>query len=126
MMIKNGNVLKSNYTYLQKNIYKIFTEFFYYQFSDVKITKKLFNIMKKTQLIFAGIASLLFSNALFSQEKPKEWDVSLYGFARADYIFDSRQSAQVREYHLNLYPLDKKLDANGDDINATGASNFYQ
>ena len=35
--------------------------------------------MKKTQLIFAGIASLLFSNALFSQEKPKEWDVSLYG-----------------------------------------------
>ena len=80
--------------------------------------------MKKTQLIFAGIASLLFSNALFSQEKPKEWDVSLYGFARADYIFDSRQSAQVREYHLNLYPLDKKLDANGDDINATGASNF--
>ena len=80
--------------------------------------------MKKTQLIFASIASLLFSNALFSQEKPKEWDVSLYGFARADYIFDSRQSAQVREYHLNLYPLDKKLDANGDDINATGASNF--
>lgn len=80
--------------------------------------------MKKTQLIFAGIASLLFSNALFSQEKPKEWDVNLYGFARADYIFDSRQSAQVREYHLNLYPLDKKLDANGDDINATGASNF--
>ena len=49
------------------------------------------------------------------KEKPKEWDVSLYGFARADYIFDSRQSAQVREYHLNLYPLDKKLDANGDD-----------
>ena len=45
--------------------------------------------MKKTQLIFAGIAEcLLFSNALFSQEKPKEWDVSLYGFARADYIFD--------------------------------------
>ena len=80
--------------------------------------------MKKTQLIFASIASLLFINALFSQEKPKEWDVSLYGFARADYIFDSRQSAQVREYHLNLYPLDKKLDANGDDINATGASNF--
>ena len=53
--------------------------------------------MKKTQVIFAWIASLLFINALFSQEKPKEWDVSLYGFARADYIFDSRQSAQVRE-----------------------------
>lgn len=75
-------------------------------------------------MIFAGIASLLFSNALLSQEKPKEWDVSLYGFARIDYIFDSRQSAQVREYHLNLYPLEKSLDAQGRDINATGASNF--
>lgn len=80
--------------------------------------------MKKTQLIFAGIATLLFSNTLFSQEKPKEWDASLYGFARADYIFDTRQSAQVREFNLNLYPLDKSLDANGKDINATGASNF--
>lgn len=80
--------------------------------------------MKKTQLIITGIATLLFSNTLFSQEKPKEWDANLYGFVRADYIFDTRQSAQVREYHLNLYPLDKSLDANGKDINATGASNF--
>ena len=65
--------------------------------------------MKKTQLILTGVVALLFGNILFGQEKPKEWDVSLYGFARADYIFDSRQSAQVREYHLNLYPLDKKI-----------------
>ena len=80
--------------------------------------------MKKTQLIIAGLASLLFSNSALAQEKPKEWDASVYGFARIDYIFDSRQSAQVREYHLNLYPLDKSLDVQGKDINATGASNF--
>ena len=80
--------------------------------------------MKKTQLIIAGVATLLFSNTLFSQEKPKEWDVSLYGFARADYIFDSRKSAYVREYNLNLYPLDVAKDTNGDDKNATGSSNF--
>jgi hypothetical protein len=80
--------------------------------------------MKKSQLIFAGIATLLFSNTLFSQEKPKEWDVSLYGFARADYIFDSRKSAYVREYNLNLYPLDVAKDTNGDDKNAVGSSNF--
>lgn len=54
----------------------------------------------------------------------KEWDVSLYGFIRTDYIWDSRKSAQVREYNLNLYPLDESLDANGDDVNATDASNF--
>lgn len=54
----------------------------------------------------------------------KEWDVNLYGFIRTDYIFDSRKSAQVREDNLNLYPLDEVLDVNGNDLNATDASNF--
>lgn len=54
----------------------------------------------------------------------KEWDVSLYGFIRTDYIWDTRKSAQVREYNLNLFPLDEALDANGNDINKAGASNF--
>ena len=54
----------------------------------------------------------------------KEWDISLYGFIRTDYIFDTRKSAQVREYDLNLYPLDEVLDANLKDINDAGASNF--
>jgi len=80
--------------------------------------------MKKTQSILTGIVALLFGNILFGQEKPKEWDVSLYGFARADYIFDSRKSAYVREYNLNLYPLDVAKDINGEDKNATGSSNF--
>jgi hypothetical protein len=71
--------------------------------------------MKKTQLILTGVVALLFGNILFGQEKPKEWDVSLYGFARADYIFDSRKSAYVREYNLNLYPLDVAKDTNGED-----------
>lgn len=80
--------------------------------------------MKKTQPILTGVVALLFSNILFGQEKPKEWDVSLYGFARADYIFDSRKSAYVREYNLNLYPLDVAKDTNDEDKNATGSSNF--
>lgn len=80
--------------------------------------------MKKTQLLITSIATFLFSNTFNAQEAPKEWDVNLYGWARVDYIFDSRQSAYVREYNLNLFPLDEKLDANGEDINATGASNF--
>jgi len=54
----------------------------------------------------------------------KEWDISIYGFVRTDYIWDTRKSAQVREYNLNLYPLDEVLDTNGDDINAAGQSNF--
>jgi hypothetical protein len=79
--------------------------------------------MKKV-LIFAGffISALSFSQEDKPQEKP--YKVDLYGFARVDYIWDTRQSAQVREYNLNLYPLDEVLDANGKDINDAGASNF--
>ena len=58
------------------------------------------------------------------QKKTKEWDASIYGWVRTEYNFDSRQSAYSREYNLNLYPLDEKLDANGKDINAASASNF--
>lgn len=54
----------------------------------------------------------------------KEWEVSMYGFIRTDYIFDSRKSASVREDQLNLYPLDEALDVNGKDLNAKSQSNF--
>ncbi len=57
-------------------------------------------------------------------KKPKEWDASIYGWVRTEYSFDSRQSAYSREYQLNLYPLDEKLDSNGKDINDAGVSNF--
>lgn len=54
----------------------------------------------------------------------KEWDYNFYGYIRTDYIFDTRKSFQVREDNLNYYPLDKVLDVNGDDLNATGSYNF--
>ncbi len=80
------------------------------------------------RVLIASFAALSFSG--YSQTAPtpapaaKEWDVSVYGFVRTDYIWDTRKSAQVREYNLNLYPLDESLDANGKDINDAGASNF--
>src|SRR5690606_38008125 len=57
-------------------------------------------------------------------KKPKEWDVSVYGWVRTEYSFDSRHSAYSREYNLNPSPSDEKLDANGKDIKGTGESNF--
>lgn len=99
--------------------------------------------MKKLTLLLGIIPTFLLQTQLKSQDtisnadllkriealeaekaKPKEWDISLYGWVRTDYSFDSRQSAYSREYNLNLYPLDEKLDANGKDINDAGASNF--
>lgn len=54
----------------------------------------------------------------------KEWDVSMYGFVRTDYFVDTRRTSNVREYNLNLYPLDVLKDANGKDVNAVPSSNF--
>lgn len=73
-------------------------------------------------LAFYGKAQTAAPTATAPTEK--EWDVSLYGFVRSDYIWDTRKSAQVREYNLNLYPLDKALDANGTDLNDAPSSNF--
>lgn len=81
--------------------------------------------MKKCYLILlVGIASI----KGFSQTAPaapaNDYSVSLYGFVRTDYIFDSRKSAMAREDQLNLYPLDVVNDANGKDVNAVSQSNF--
>lgn len=87
--------------------------------------------MKRIHLLIASASFLLSISNLNAQTQPtpatppvKEWDASLYGWVRTEYNFDSRQSAYAREYNLNLYPLDEKLDANGKDINAAAASNF--
>jgi hypothetical protein len=87
--------------------------------------------MKKI-IMLSFVACSFLGNAQTATTTPaapvaeKEWDVSLYGFIRTDYIFDSRKSAQVRELNLNLYPLDEaKLATDGDkDQNAVGQSNF--
>jgi len=52
----------------------------------------------------------------------KEWDVTMYGFIRTDYIYDSRKTFYVREEQLDLYPLDSP--ATGDDFNAVSSSNY--
>ena len=100
--------------------------------------------MKKYTILLGITSSILFSSLVGAQQdsitvndllkriekleadqnKSKEWNASIYGWVRTEYNFDSRQSAYAREYNLNLYPLDEKPDANGEDINAAGVSNF--
>lgn len=74
---------------------------------------------------FAGNAQTT-TPAAAATPAAKEWDVSMYGFIRTDYIWDTRKSVQVRELNLNLYPMDESLlttDGNKDQ-NAVGQSNF--
>lgn len=93
------------------------------------ITNQILNLMKKIILLSFAAFSFIGNAQTTTTTTPaapaeKEWDVSMYGFIRTDYIWDTRKSAQVREYNLNLYPLDEVLDANGADLNDAGASNF--
>lgn len=75
-------------------------------------------------IAFYGYAQTTPTTPVSTTEAPpeKEWEVSLYGFIRTDYMWDTRKSSQVREGNLNLYPLD--APAAGNDFNAVGSSNF--
>ena len=85
--------------------------------------------MKKLTILLGIISSIIFQTSFLAQENPytedllkriealeaeknktKDWDVSLYGWVRTEYNFDSRQSAYSREYNLNLFPLDEKAN----------------
>ncbi|WP_322969943.1 hypothetical protein [Faecalibacter sp. LW9] len=46
--------------------------------------------------------------------------VDFYGFIRNDAFVDTRQNIGAGENAVMLYPKDRVLDANGEDINATG------
>ena len=50
--------------------------------------------------------------------------LQLSGFARLDYIYDTRQTAEAVEGLFSFYPMNIQLDANGKDINATPVTNF--
>lgn len=54
----------------------------------------------------------------------RSFGMQIGGFARVDYIFDTRQTSEAVEGLFTFYPLSKQLDENGDDINATPKANF--
>lgn len=66
-------------------------------------------------------AILIFSNTFFTQEK-EDFSFKLSGYVKTDLIYDSRQTVSAREGHLLLFPANKVLDQNQNDINAQ--SNF--
>ncbi len=50
--------------------------------------------------------------------------VTLSGFVRADYFYDSRQTVNAREGHVLFVPSSIKKDLNGNDINANPQINM--
>jgi hypothetical protein len=77
-------------------------------------------------LIFALF--LIFNLSLFSQSETiklnRSTGLQISGFARLDYIYDTRQTSEAVEGLFTFFPLNKQLDANGKDINAAPTTNF--
>lgn len=96
--------------------------------------------MKRTLFTFSMITSLFSGTEAYAQnlsnavqdtiitksqsdiivKKDQKVDVNFYGFIRNDIFADSRQNIGAGENVVMLYPKDRQLDANGQDINATG------
>ena len=54
----------------------------------------------------------------------RSFGLQISGFARIDYIYDTRQTAEAVEGLFTFYPLNKNPDENGNDINATPKANL--
>lgn len=81
--------------------------------------------MKK---IFHGLFLIIifFPLVLKAQDKTSNanFGLKLSGYVKSDFIFDSRQTINLREGHFLLYPDNIKKDKNDDDINAVPNLNF--
>ncbi len=84
--------------------------------------------MKTRFILLACIILQINSLSAFSQKDSiklgRSFGLQISGFARADYIYDTRQTSEVLEGLFSFYPLPPQLDANGNDINTADKTNF--
>lgn len=67
--------------------------------------------------------SILFFSPVAAQKK--NFTYKFYGFVRGDLFYNTRANMAPVDGNFYLYPLDKKPDANGKDLNATPNGSFY-
>ncbi len=76
--------------------------------------------MKKLILLLAGICMLLPATA-----QKKNFTYKFYGFVRGDLFYNTRANMAPVDGNFYLYPLDKKPDVDGKDLNAGPNGSFY-
>lgn len=62
---------------------------------------------------------------LACQGQRENFSYKFYGFVRGDIYYNSRINAEAVDGTFYLYPLNKKLDTDGKDLNAVSNSSFY-
>ena len=85
-------------------------------------------MMNYRTILFAFAAFQTFFISGFSQgdviRLGRSTGLQFSGFARIDYIYDTRQTSEAVEGLFTFYPLNKQLDADGKDINAAPVANY--
>ena len=76
--------------------------------------------MKKLVLL---LACFLYVLSVAAQKK--NFTYKFYGFVRGDLFYNTRANMAPVDGNFYLYPLDKKPDANGKDLNANPNGSFY-
>lgn len=75
---------------------------------------------KLSMLLLAGLLAVTTGNA-----QKKNFSYKFYGQVRGDLFYNSRANSEIVDGLFHLYPLDKKPDADGNDLNATANGSFY-
>lgn len=76
--------------------------------------------MKKLILLLAGICMFFPATA-----QKKDFTYKFYGFVRGDLFYNSRANMAPIDGNFYLFPLDKKPDLDGKDLNASPNGSFY-
>lgn len=76
--------------------------------------------MRKLVFLLTGLLTVV----LMSAQK-KNFTYKFYGFVRGDLFYNTRANMAPVDGNFYLYPLDKKPDADGKDLNATPNGSFY-
>lgn len=76
--------------------------------------------MRRILLLLACALSLLPAAG-----QKKNFSYKFYGFVRGDLFFNTRANMAPVDGNFCLFPLDERLDANGEDLNATPNGSFY-
>ena len=76
--------------------------------------------MKRYLLLFAALCMVMAGHA-----QKKNFSYKFYGQVRGDLFYNSRANAEIVDGLFHLYPKDKNLDAEGNDLNATANGSFY-
>ncbi len=79
------------------------------------------------KIISASLLCILMQNAsaqLDSAKLSQGWSYKMSGFVDPQFYMDTREVVSAREEQMLFYPAAKKLDADGNDVNASASNNM--